>query len=452
MSTGGVPHIASAAPASQLWAERYDGPVHRLDDATAAGVHPDGSTVFVTGRSRGTRSGEDYATVAYDAASGAELWAVRYDGPANGGDRAAALEVSADGSAVFVTGSSSSTDGNVYATVAYDASTGEELWVRRFSRPGSSDARALGVSADGSAVFVTGGSSGATGLDDYATVAYDAATGHRLWATRYDGPGHDLDVPHALRASPDGSAVFVTGLSAGSTSGYDYATVAYDAATGEESWVKRYSGPGDRLDSANALGVSGDGSTVFVTGQSHGSATSVGYATVAYAAATGDRLWTARHQGPTSGIVFGDAARALAVSPDGSAVFVTGGSAGATSGPDYVTVAYDATTGDRLWAKRYDGPRSATDRATALGVSPDASKVFVTGYSRGSGTGYDYATLGFDAATGTRLWVDRYDGPANGPDSASALVVDPVGAGVIVTGASSGPTSPDYATVAYAVT
>ena len=29
--------------------------------------------------------------------------------------------------------------------------------------------------------------------EDYATVAYDAATGGRLWARRYNGPGNGRD-------------------------------------------------------------------------------------------------------------------------------------------------------------------------------------------------------------------------------------------------------------------
>jgi hypothetical protein len=449
MSVGGAPSIASAAPGSRLWAERYDGPASRLDAATAVGVSPDGSVVFVTGRSRGTRNGYDYATVAYDASTGDERWATSYNGPTNDDDKAAALGVSPDGSVVFVTGSSGSVNGYDYATVAYEASTGDELWVRRYTRPGSSDVRALDVSPDGSAVFVTGASSRASGLTDYATVAYDASTGAKLWSARYNGPAHGLDVAHVLRTSPDGSAVFVTGLSTGSTSGYDYTTVAYDASTGGELWVTRYTGPANHSDSANALGVSPDGSEVFVTGQSYGSATSVGYATVAYDAATGDELWAKRYDGPTNGAAYGDAARSLGISPDGSAVFVTGGSTGSTSGYDYVTVAYDTSTGDRLWVRRYNGPRNDYDRAIALGVSPDASQVFVTGYSKGSGTHEDYATLGYDAATGTRLWVKRYDGSANGRDFASALAISPVGSEVFVTGSSDGLTNVDYATVAY---
>ena len=38
-------------------------------------------------------------------------------------------------------------------------------------------------------VFVTGVSNGgSTSSDDYATIAYDASTGARLWVNRYNGP------------------------------------------------------------------------------------------------------------------------------------------------------------------------------------------------------------------------------------------------------------------------
>jgi hypothetical protein len=272
---------------------------------------------------------------------------------------------------------------------------GERLWTKRYNGVGDyqDDPSALGVSPDGAQVFVTGSSYGSTNNLDYATVAYDSSTGARPWATRYEGSGHFQDESQALGVSPDGAQVFVTGSSYGSTSSTDYATVAYDSSTGAKLWAKRYNGPTNGEDGASALGVSPDGAEVFVTGYSQGS-TSGDYATVAYDSSTGAKLWAKRYNGPANG---GDSARALGVSTDGTRVFVTGDSGGSTSSTDYATVAYDASTGARLWATRYNGPANDHDFVSALGVSPDGAEVFVTGGSYGPNYYLDYATVAYSA-------------------------------------------------------
>ena len=101
-----VPGPAGAAPpAGPRWGAFYDGPRSGLDLANAMAVSPDGSRVYVTGSSHGTKtSNSDYATVAYDAASGRQVWVARYNGPGNGNDFAGGLAVSPDGARVFVTG------------------------------------------------------------------------------------------------------------------------------------------------------------------------------------------------------------------------------------------------------------------------------------------------------------------------------------------------------------
>jgi hypothetical protein len=439
--------VALALPGAELWAKRYNGPGNSSDFANALAVDPGGSKVFVTGTSRGVGSNSDYATVAYDASTGAKVWLKRYNGPANGPDEGHAVGVSPDGSKVFVTGTSRGAGSFFdYATVAYNTSTGAKLWVKRYTGPGHGidSPNALEVSPSGSRVFVAGSSDGSgTGGGDYATLAYNASTGARLWVRRYNGPANGFDEVRALQVSPSGSRLFVTGDSGGSTSIDDFATVAYSASTGTQLWVKRYNGPGNGDDNAHDVGVSPDGSKVYVTGPSEGS-TTYDFATIAYNASSGAQLWLRRYSGPARG---NDGSSALGVSPDGSRVFVTGGSEGSTARiGDYATVAYGAAHGAKLWAKRYDG--GDDDGAAALGVTPDGAQVLVTGSSVGND--YDYATVAYAAGNGGEQWVKRYDGPAGGQDLVNALGVSPDSSKVFVTGESQGTTSADdYATVAY---
>ena len=437
--------IESGLPAGAtelvLWTKRYNGPGNSTDTPVAAALSPDGSHVFVTGSSWGAGSGYDYATLSYSTATGAVSWTKRYNGPANGTDQARALGVSPDGTKVFVTGGSAGGSSGVdYFTQAYNAMTGQTLWSVRHndSVNGEDLPAALGVSPDGSQVFVTGAVRLSDSNYDYATQAYNANTGAVEWTRRFVGGGRDKAT--ALGVSADGSEVFVTGWSQGEN-GYDYQTIAYSAATGAVLWKNRYVGPvGD--DIATALGVSGDGSKVFVTGVSASMSSGQDYATVAYNATTGAILWTKRYNGPGNG---DDLPAALGVSTDGSKVFVTGRSTGSPGDLDFATVAYNATTGAALWTKRYNGPGFGNDGAYALAVSGDMSQVIVTGF-----TGSEYATLAYNAATGAWLWTKLYSGAANSIGFATAVAVNGDASKVFVTGSNSGSTSGyDYTTLAY---
>jgi outer membrane protein assembly factor BamB len=76
--------------------------------------------VSVTGASfNGARSGNDFATVAYNAATGAQLWVRRYNGPGSGADQATSVAVSPGSGTVFVGGPSLGTSGLDYAAIAY---------------------------------------------------------------------------------------------------------------------------------------------------------------------------------------------------------------------------------------------------------------------------------------------------------------------------------------------
>ncbi len=440
---------APAVPGEQEWVSRYNGPGNSYDEATAMAVSPDGSTVFVTGWSDGADSLGDYATVAYDAATGNQEWASRYDGPASELDVPEAIAVSPDGETVFVTGYSTGDSSTDYATIAYDAATGDQLWMARYSgvTASVSYAKSLVVSHNGQAVYVTGYSKASSG-NDYVTIGYNAATGTTLWTARYNGRANGNDQARAIAISPNDKMIFVTGRSTGI--GFDDATVAYNAATGARLWTARYNNrKANGNEFANAITVGPGGQTVYITGGSKGKSSYLDYATIAYKVSTGTQLWVARYNGPGN---LNDSGAAVAITPNGATIIVTGSSWGTNSNTDYATIAYNARTGASRWTKRYATVPGGYDSDNPAGVviSPDGGTVYVTGDSENTTTEDDYATVAYSTATGARQWVTRYDGPQHSFDGATALALSPSGDTLYVTGFSTGTTSAtDFATVAY---
>jgi uncharacterized delta-60 repeat protein len=367
-------------------------------------------------------------------------WVRRYNGPGNYDDAANAIAVDGQGN-VYVTGYSyGSGTSDDYATIKYN-SAGQEQWVQRYNGPGNDadNVDAIAVDAQGN-IYVTGYSCGSGTFEDYATIKYNS-TGQEQWVARYNGPGNSMDMTHSLAVDGQGN-VYVTGSSDGSGTISDYATIKYNSA-GVEQWVQRYNGPGNNLDAASAIALDGQGN-VYVTGWSGGSGTNYDYATIKYNS-VGVQQWVQRYNGPGNDW---DVASAIALDGQDN-VYVTGRSDGSGTDEDYATIKYNST-GVEQWAQRYNGPGNNWDVACAIALDGQGN-VYVTGYSDGSGTDADYATIKYNSA-GVEQWVQRYNGPGNDHDMASAIAVDGLG-NVYVTGRSASlgsyPFNYDYATIKY---
>ena len=158
----------------------------------------------------------------------------------------------------------------------------------------------------------------------------------------------------------------------------------------------------------------------------------------------GTPVWTNTYNGPING---DDEARAIALDVGGN-VYVTGAvfTNRSVYDTDYATIKY-SPAGVMLWARFFNGAGNDTDVPYALAVDAN-SNVVVTGYSIGSGSGQDYATIKYSSA-GVALWTNIFNGSANGDDTARAIAVDGIG-NVYVTGDSTGSGSgQDYATIKY---
>jgi hypothetical protein len=321
-----------------------------------------------------------------------------------------------------------------YATVKYYPN-GDTAWVRRYCGPTDGEAGANDLAIDDSGnVYVTGFSPDTIFGQWYATIKY-YPNGDTAWIRRYHGKGYGYDTGLSI-AVDDLLNVYVTGASTGNGM-YDYGTIKY-YPSGDTAWVRLYDGSRG-YDVPQDLQVDTWGN-VYVTGISVGSI-GYDYATVKYYP-NGDTAWVRRYDGPESKY---DAAIALCVD-DSACVYVTGISYSGQTGLDYLTIKY-YPNGDTAWVRRYNGPGNGSDSAMAIAVDERGS-VYVTGTSYGVGTARDYATLKY-SPDGRLIWERRYNGTGNSNDYAHSLAIDGHG-NVYVTGYSSNPAgSYDLATVKY---
>jgi hypothetical protein len=311
--------------------------------------------------------------------------------------------------------------------------------VKRHNGLRNDDDETGGIAVDGSGnVYVTGKIWDSSFAPYFITIKYNPK-GNRLWAKNYTDPYNDNNIfygeAHAIAVDGSGNAHITGSIRAG---GYDIGTVKFDAS-GQQLWARTYNGPGDGSDTGMAVALDGSGN-VYIAGYIFSSSTDGDWVTVKYDA-NGKRLWAKRYSGSGS---CADCPEAIAVDGSGNA-YVTGWRRVSWGECDYVTIKY-GPGGQQLWARRYTGP-IGYDLAVAIAVD-GSGNIYVTGESRNSRNNPDYATVKYDT-NGKELWVKRYEGPDRLENYAKAIAIDTTG-NVYITGYSKGLiTEYDFATIKY---
>jgi hypothetical protein len=261
---------------NELWVARYNGPGNYHDAAVAITLDDQGD-IYITGNSSGSITYADLTTVRYDPA-GNEIWVARYNGPAGFHDAGNAV-VTDDLCNVYVTGYSADSDTvDDIVTVKYDAA-GNELWAMRYNGPANGFDRAYALVLDNACnVYVAGYSYGIGTTSDITVIKYDSS-GTELWVARYNGPGNGSDVGFDIALDAAGN-VYVAGFSTGSGTFGDYIVIMYDPS-GIQQWIARYNGPGDHFDIINEITLDA-ADNVYVTGYSISTGVNFDYATLRY--------------------------------------------------------------------------------------------------------------------------------------------------------------------------
>lgn len=403
---------AAASPGDLAWKATIASGPSSVSNAAAVAISGDGDTVFIAGTVGSATNGQDWVTAAYDAATGARRWLRRYDGPAHEMDQVVDVAVSPDDATVFVTGgtrrTASVTD---ITTIAYSAATGQPVWKGRHAT--GSSAYGLAITVLGRRVFVAGVG------PEAIMIALSATTGAELWVkTGPDDPGSSF-----LAVAAANGTVVAGGSAIDASHHGDAWLTAFDAKTGARRWTRYYRGPGGGNDNVYDLAISSDGSTVYAAGDTERVAEDR-VVTMAHLVSSGTRLWLRRTDPKPGGF---DLAPSVAVAPDGTAVFIAVQSFESGAHPYYKTVAY-TSGGAKLWASpvREDDVFGEGGSPTDIAVSPDGSTLFVTGAGSPGLSQEGSLTYAYDAAVGgDALWY-AYREP-NVAARAYELVVAPDG-------------------------
>ncbi len=174
------------------------------DVATSAALSPNGADVMLTGNIVG---GATWIVAAFNAVTGARRWLVVSP------EGLTTRDVVVDASRVFVTGQSFTGAGTPalrywLTVVAYDRATGARLWRRDLKPADAADAAGLRMAlAPDGGVIATGQTN--RGFLDWYTVALEP-TGDLRWEAVRDGGLNTDEIPAAVFTLADGTTV-VTG-------------------------------------------------------------------------------------------------------------------------------------------------------------------------------------------------------------------------------------------------
>ena len=279
--------IKYSSAGNVIWLRAYNGPAS-YDDAGKKIKIDNSGNVIVAGISWGTGTQTDYIILKYNP-SGVLLWQARYNGPANSFDELADMKIHPSGD-IIVTGRSQGTGtGTDYATLRLNRTGGSVIWESRYNNPESGnnpdEVNSLAVNSNGD-VIVTGRSYSISGNWDIFTQSYSGSTGSQLWANRYNGSASSWDDARGITADAFGNVyitgyTFLTGNSLSQT-----AVIKYNSAGGE-LWRKFHQVNSSTTESGTAITVDALGNpyvTCFANGDPY-------FVNIKFSAGAGNILW-----------------------------------------------------------------------------------------------------------------------------------------------------------------
>ena len=216
-----------------------------------------------------------------------------------------------------------------------------------------------------------------------------------VWISTYNGSANGYDETSDLTVDILGNLYAVGSTFNGTNT--DIIIIKYNTTNGDTIWTRVYNGNANGDDAAAGSVLDNSGNLYVVGGSYNG--TNKDFILIKYNASSGDTVWTQIHNGTADG---DDIAYECALDGSGN-IYVTGTSFNGINN-DYLTIKYNASNGDTLWTRRYDGTAFGKDEA--FGCALDGSgNLYVSGYSY-NGSNYNILTVKYNE-NGDILWTRK---------------------------------------------
>ncbi len=247
---------------TERWVYRFDGQNHSHDFGRSITYGPDGY-LYGVGSSKYNNWSDNFTVVSLDQ-NGAERWRYLYITPGSTSDNARSVTCGTDRN-VYVAGHSHCVDAFYDLLVVSLDANGTERWKYRSdsTRYVWDDVNSIIYGLD-SNLYVAGSCGDWGSFGDFTVLSLDA-NGNERWLYRLDGSANSIDWAESVIFGPD-NRIYACGRTWDSTFYDDFTVVCLDQ-NGMEQWVYKYNNPGWYCDRAHALVFGIDGN-IYIAGES----------------------------------------------------------------------------------------------------------------------------------------------------------------------------------------
>ncbi|MBZ0201624.1 MAG: SBBP repeat-containing protein [Ignavibacteria bacterium] len=348
-----------------LWSRSYNHSANDTDIASSMTIDGSGN-IYVTGRSKGSGTGYDIATVKYNSA-GVLQWTYRYNNSSvNLNDFPMRIKIDNSGN-LYIAGQSYGTY-NDCITIKLNPSTGDTLWVRKYTGYPSNDVYVTDLAIDNLGNPCVSATV-SINIQTYLVFKYNTS-GVLQWFDNLAGTGETW-----------AGAITCDNI------GNIYSAGGYRISCCYNSFTRKYNSVGAtqwtniNINSANPTRIVGtacdDSNNVIVVGYSSDYS---GHIYIRKYGFFGESRWFVEFA-PFAGSYEDGSSMVMG---DSGTFYITGGQG--TNGGDFMTLKYNRD-GVQQWLRNYNQGGSVFDRGYAIKVDKGGN-VYVTGESSG-----DIATI-----------------------------------------------------------